>query len=276
VGERVLSFYKQLPFNYYSNALDMARDLMAVNAIAEYPPLYKYLRERPESRVLDVGCGAGWFVNSCTNFHDSVITGIDLNPVALKQARAVSRFVKGGERATFVQSDVFDFEPSDTFDVVSSLGVLHHTHDCHAAIRQAVKWVAPGGYLHLGLYHLYGRRPFLQHFAKIRAAGGSEEDQYREFARLNPNITDETHLTSWFRDQVLHPFETQHTFAEIAGLLEEEGFGIEATSINRFKRMPEMTKLFAMEKEYEALSERALNRRGKYFPGFFVVWARKH
>ena len=95
-----------------------------------------------------------------------------------------------------------------------------------------MKWVAPGGYLHLGLYHLYGRRPFLAHFAKFQADGASHSDLYDEFRKLNPDSTDETHLLSWFRDQVLHSHETQHTYDEVQSLLVDQGFVIEATSIN--------------------------------------------
>jgi hypothetical protein len=136
------------------------------------------------------------------------------------------------------------------------------------------QWVAPGGCLHLGLYHRYGRRPFLDHFTSIAASGGTEEDQYHEFARLNPEITDETHLLSWFRDQVLHPHETQHTFAEIHQLLCEEGFVVRATSINHFKQIGEPTRLYAQEQRYEHLAKAAL-RQGRYFPGFFVIWAQR-
>jgi 2-polyprenyl-3-methyl-5-hydroxy-6-metoxy-1,4-benzoquinol methylase len=88
----------------------------------------------------------------------------------------------------FIEANLFDFQPEQPFTVVNSLGVLHHTPDCHAAIRQVLKWVAPGGYLHLGLYHLYGRKPFLDHFAGLRAGGASEAELYYEFKKLNPNI----------------------------------------------------------------------------------------
>jgi hypothetical protein len=92
---------------------------------------------------------------------------------------------------------------------------------------------------------------------------------------LNPDISDETHLRSWFRDQVLHPHETQHTYEEISDVLREEGCVIEATSFNRFKRLPSLAKVTQLERRCERTSLDALCKKGRYYPGFFVVWARR-
>jgi 2-polyprenyl-3-methyl-5-hydroxy-6-metoxy-1,4-benzoquinol methylase len=181
----------------------------------------------------------------------------------------------GCEDNIFLQANLFEFNPDQPFDVVNSLGVLHHTADCQAAIRRVLQWIAPKGYLHLGLYHLYGRRPFLGYFADLRARGASETDQYEAFKELNSSITDETHMLSWFRDQVLHPHETQHTYEELHDVLTSEGFIIEATSINNFKRLPSLKLLIEMERRLEDKSKEALYRRKRYFPGFVVVWARR-
>ena len=273
--ETVLHFYKELPFNYYSNAVDTAVQLLRENRVKAYPSLHRHLRARPGARVLDVGCGAGWFVNSCAHYYDTTTVGTDLNPVVLKQARAVARLIPGCEQNSFVEANLFEFEPDQPFDVVNSLGVLHHTPDCHGAIRRVLRWIKPDGYLHLGLYHSYGRRPFLDHFANMRRNGASEADQYDAFKELNPDITDDTHLLSWFRDQVLHPHETQHTYEELHDLLKSEGFVIKATSINNFKRLESLERLIDMERRLEDRSKYMLYRKKRYFPGFVVVWAQR-
>jgi SAM-dependent methyltransferase len=219
--------------------------------------------------------GSGWFVNSCSYFYGCSATGIDLNPVVLKQARSVARLIDGCETNQFIETNLFDFQPEYPFTIVNSLGVLHHTPDCHAAIRHVLKWVAPGGYLHLGLYHRYGRKPFLDHFKSLQARGATDAELYEEFKILNPNITDETHMLSWFRDQVLHPHETQHTYEEITALLASEGFVIEATSINNFKKPLPLAEIIEMEQGLAEVSKKALYQKRRYFPGFFVLWARR-
>lgn len=273
--ERVLAFYKELPFNYYSNAVDTTLELLRKNQLKVYRPLHRYLRGRPSARVIDVGCGAGWFVNSCAHYYASAAVGVDLNSVALRQARSVARFMPRCDNVEFLERDVFTFEPEGRFDVVNSLGVLHSTPDCHGAIRRILDWIAPDGYLHLGLYHYYGRKPFLDHFAAMQRKGATYEELYEEFKRLNPDISDETHMLSWFRDQVLHPQETQHTHEELHGLLCDEGFVIEASSINNFKRLPPLEEIVKLEKACEEISRAALYKQRRYYPGFFSVWARR-
>jgi len=267
---RVSRFYQQLSFNVFGSAIEAASQISKKNRLKEYPPLHNYLKHNPESRVLDVGCGAGWFVNTCTHFYGVQATGIDLNTAALKQARAVARLTKP---ADFIQADIYKFR-TEPFDVVNSLGVLHHTPDCLGALSKVMEWVRPGGYLHLGLYHRYGRAPFLSHFQKMKEAGASKDELYQEFLRLSPGYSDETHAQSWFRDQVLHPHETQHTYEEISEMLEDSGWRIEATSINRFRAMPSRSELIEREKSYGMAAERAL-AKGRYFPGFFTVWAQR-
>jgi carbamoyltransferase len=273
--DRVLGFYRQLPFNYYSSAVDEASELVRANRVRSYPSLHRFLKKALRPSVLDVGCGAGWFANSCAHFYGAEVMGVDLNPVALRQAKSVARFIAGSADTEFVETDLFSFAPNRTFDVVNSLGVLHHTPDCHEAIRRVVRWIVPGGYLHLGLYHRHGRQPFLDHF-KVRIDRGESEDQLlEEFRRLNPDITDETHMRSWFRDQVLHPHESLHTYPEIDELLRDCGCVIEATSLNGFGALPSASRIAALEESCETASRKALRPKGRYYPGFFVVWARR-
>jgi len=271
----VLDFYREMPFNYYSNAVDTAQQLMRVNRLKEYPVVHRFLQDRPGARVIDVGCGAGWFVNSCAHYYGAKPLGLDLNPIVLRQARSVSRLMTGCEVLQFQAASVFEFDPGEQFDLVNSLGVLHSTPDCPGAIRRILPWVASEGRLHLGLYHYYGRKPFLEHFAKLQARGWSDRQLYDEYRSLNPDVSDETHMQSWFRDQVLHPHETQHTYEELHEILESEGFVIDSTSLNNFGPLPPLQEAIALEKQCEEISIRALNDERRYYPGFFSVWARR-
>ncbi len=85
---------------------------------------------------------------------------------------------------------------------------------------------------------------------------------------------DELHLVSWFRDQVLHPHETQHTLKESVNTLHACNMRLLATSINQFQPFESLTQLFEEEKSYEQLAQRYL-RKNRYFPGFFVFLAQK-
>ena len=104
-----------------------------------------------------------------------------------------------------------------------------------------MKQLVPGGYVHVGLYHRYGRAPLLDAFEKFRVELMETEDQqkineiveraYRHWIKLFNTSPDDTLNLSWFRDQCLHPYETQWTLSEILIWFEELGIEPEATSL---------------------------------------------
>ena len=279
VTERVSAFYDELPFNYQDTARATGF-IRARNQIADaYPDLDRRLR--PARTVLDVGCGAGWFSNTCAYYYNLPTRGIDLSTNALGRAEEISSALEVAELTDFRHFNLFELDGSEQFDVVASIGVLHHTADVPGAIAAASRCVAPGGALYLGLYHAPSRRPFLQvfeHYRQLEHERGLAADEFEEaFARyreLDTRSVDPEFLRSWFRDQVLHPHETQHTLAELSGLLGEIGFEVESTSINRFATVEHVEDLFAQEGAWEEHARRRL-ADGVYLPGFFTVLARR-
>ncbi|MFD2472411.1 class I SAM-dependent methyltransferase [Amycolatopsis silviterrae] len=272
----VLAFYRELPFNYRTNAKQHADELRRANPLLDYPPLVALLRERPS--LLDVGCGAGWLVNAAAWHYGCAARGIDFNPVVVERAREVAGEL--GTQGRFEVADLFEHRPAEKFDVVTSMGVLHSTNDCLGGVEHIGRsFVAHGGRMFIGLYHEYARRPFLAHFEAMRRRGASEDAMYAEFRRLRVGSgvpdDDEVFALSWFRDQVLHPHETTHTLAELLPLLSDLGYRVESTSINDFGPVPAdpATLLFA-EKKLAEHARRAL-LAGRFVPGFFVFQARR-
>lgn len=267
----VLEFYKSLPFNERGSAADHAPAIAARDAVAAYPVLVPLLR--PQARVLEVGCGTGWFSNSIGLHYRASVLGIDFNPVAVARAREVAEILRVA--VEFREADLFRFVPEAPFDVVVSLGVLHHTDDCIAAVRRLYRrFVRPGGHVLIGLYHSYGRAPFLAHFREMKQRGASEAEMLARYRQLDSRLDDDTHALSWFRDQVLHPHETQHSLAEMLPVMAAGGMTLIATSINRFAPIESVDALLAEEKTYRGRAEAYL-REDRYFPGFFLFLARK-
>jgi SAM-dependent methyltransferase len=281
VTDRVAAFYEELPFNYLG-ARAAASVIRERNQIeSAYPDLDSALREGTAQTVLDVGCGTGWFSNTCAYHYGCRTLGIDLSTTALERARATSVELGIAGRVTFTGGDLFELG-TEAFDVVVSIGVLHHTHHLGHALQHVTRAVAAGGTLYLGLYHAYGRRAFLElfeHYRSRNAEGSLTPEELEEglalYQELNPGVTDRDFLRSWFRDQVLHPHETQHTLAELHRLLNSLDFEIRSTSINGFQPFESLEALFEREKElYEHSRQRNIIERS-YFPGFFTVLARR-
>jgi 2-polyprenyl-3-methyl-5-hydroxy-6-metoxy-1,4-benzoquinol methylase len=271
-GALVLDFYRRLPFNVTADPDAIAAEIRSFDSVSEYPPLRQILN--PKARTLDVGCGGGWLSNSIAYHYRAPVTGVDFNPVAVEFAKRVSASL--GVAASFEQVDLFAFEPDRPYDVVVSLGVLHHTADCMGALRRLCRHtVRRGGFLFVGLYHLHGRRPFLQHFGEMKRRGANDDAMLAEFARLIGNQPiDHTHLVSWFRDQVLHPHETQHTLSECANVLLTEKMELLSTSLNDYARVTSMSAVFEQEEALEDVGRKRL-LEGRYYPGFFCFLARR-
>ncbi len=102
--------------------------------------------------VLDVGCGMGRFADVVSRWGGRVI-GIDLS-LAVEAAYAN---LSGRENVRILQADLFHlpFRPG-SFDIVYSIGVLHHTPDCEKAFRQLIPFVRPGGRVCVWVYGTMG------------------------------------------------------------------------------------------------------------------------
>ena len=257
IDKQVLDFYKQLPFNYKGTVETHALGVVERKSYGEkLEPLLK-----KGTKVLEVGCGAGWFANGIAYHYKCDVKAFDFNPVVIERAKEVRDYL--GLSVDYFVEDVFDYEPKELADVVVSIGVLHHTLDPLNAVKYCSEFIKEGGHMYLGLYHEYGRRPFLNHFKKLQKDGLSEDELFAEYCKLDKRISDKTQLKSWFRDQVLHPHENQYTLEEMKDLLSTLDMTLEYSSIE------------GDEKKYTDIAEQKL-QDGSYYPGFFNILARKN
>lgn len=101
--------------------------------------------------LLEIGCGMGTDLLQFARGGASC-TGIDLTPRSIEITR--HRFALYGYEGSFMVSDGEQLPfRSNTFDVVYSNGVLHHTPNTEAAIREIHRVLRPGGVAKVMLYH---------------------------------------------------------------------------------------------------------------------------
>ena len=99
-------------------------------------------------RVLEVGCGMGKYLKVASE-HAAEVIGMDLSD-SLQRAQHETR---DRPNVHLVQGDIL-YPPlrRQSMDFVYSVGVLHHTPDCHRAFLRCASLVAPGGLLAVWLY----------------------------------------------------------------------------------------------------------------------------
>src|SRR4051794_32891808 len=102
-------------------------------------------------RVLDVGCGQGIDVARYAQ-GGARATGVDLTPRHVELAK--QHLAAMGLEADVREGDAEALSfPDDTFDRASSNGVLHHTPDIGAALREVCRVLVPGGEARIIVYN---------------------------------------------------------------------------------------------------------------------------
>jgi SAM-dependent methyltransferase len=105
-------------------------------------------RELAGRLVLDAGCGGGRYARLLGR-HGARVVGVDLSSAVDKAAALCAEFPD----VAIVQADLLDLPVADgAFDLVYSIGVLHHTPDPRRAFAQIARRVKTGGRLAVWLY----------------------------------------------------------------------------------------------------------------------------
>jgi SAM-dependent methyltransferase len=107
----------------------------------------------PGKRVLDAGCGTGRHAYFAAEYGAEEVVGLDLSE-AVETAR---RVLAGFDSAEVVQGDLLrpplrTVAENGGFDLVYSIGVLHHLPDPYEGFRSLLRFVRPGGRIAVWVY----------------------------------------------------------------------------------------------------------------------------
>jgi 2-polyprenyl-3-methyl-5-hydroxy-6-metoxy-1,4-benzoquinol methylase len=102
-------------------------------------------------KVLDIGCGAGWFAVNYA-LAGAISFAIDLTPRAVELVKQHAQYRGVDVDAREANAEQLPFG-DDSFDLVHSCGVLHHTPDTQKAMSEAFRVLKPGGLARIALYH---------------------------------------------------------------------------------------------------------------------------
>lgn len=129
-------------------------EMLAAEAEPEFGPQEQLFAERkiaalqtilppPSATVLECGCGSAE-VSAAMAAQGYDCTLLDASPAALHVARR--RFERRGLRATYTLGNVYSLPfPDDSFDILTSFGLLEHFADVEKVIAEMVRVIRPGG-----------------------------------------------------------------------------------------------------------------------------------
>ena len=169
-------------------------------------------------KVLEIGCGIG---TDTINFarHGAFVTAVDISDQSLEVAKRRAEVFGLQDRIRFVHAnseDLCQVLPDETYDLVFSFGVIHHTPHPGRILQQISRYVKPGSTIKIMVYHRYSWKVLwiLLVYGKCR------------FWRL------EKLVAQYSEAQEGCPITYIYTRAEGRRLLEEAGFRVREVSVD--------------------------------------------
>ena len=188
---------------------------------------------KPE--ILIAGCGTGQHaLTTASRFANSNVLAIDLSLSSLSYAQRKTSELNV-KNIKYMQADILDLENlGKKFDVIESVGVLHHMKDLMEGLLILKKCLKTGGLMKLGIYSEKGRASVIRGRELIEQLGLNDlKENMLEVRKVIfdsddvvlknvPNFMD-FYSTSGLKDLLFHVQEHRFDLPDIKNFLKEVG-----------------------------------------------------
>ena len=131
-------------------------------------PGFAAFEEARGKRVLEIGCGSGADPVMFAATHGACDVGVDLTQKAVDATRRHLALQGLEGRCELANVERLRYE-DDSFDVVYSYGVLHHTRSPERAMQEVWRVLKPGGVALVMLYHRHSFNYYVRILLYMRA-----------------------------------------------------------------------------------------------------------
>ena len=136
-------------------------------------------------KFLDAGCGNG--LTASTLFNKEInkfdYCGVDIAEDAVKTAKV--RFEEEEMNGRFVIDNIENMDMGETFDIIMSSGVIHHTSNPQVTFLNLVKHLNPGGTLFFYIYKEKAPiREFCDDYIRNKIANLDDEKAWEKLMQL--------------------------------------------------------------------------------------------
>jgi len=135
---------------FFAGYARLRRSVDGLDGAPEWPTLRSMLPAMAGKRVVDLGCGFGWFCRWTREAGATEVLGLDVSANMLARARETT----ADPAITYRQADLETLElPAASFDLAYSALTLHYLEKLDALFATVHRALAPGGHFVFSAEH---------------------------------------------------------------------------------------------------------------------------
>jgi ubiquinone/menaquinone biosynthesis C-methylase UbiE len=189
---------------FFEGYLRLRRSVEGLDGAAEWPALRAMLPDLRDRRVVDLGCGLGWFCRWARQAGAAEILGLDVSEKMLAGARSATTETN----ISYARADMERLDlPVASFDLAYSSLALHYIDNLAGALATVHRALVPGGSLVFSVEHPIFMAP--AHPAWTQNADGSKTWPVDGYLEEGPRSTD------WLAKGVIKQHRTVGTYLNL-------------------------------------------------------------
>jgi SAM-dependent methyltransferase len=189
---------------FFAGYSRLPRSIHGLDGAPEWPVLRTMLPDLRGRRVLDLGCGFGWFCRWAREQGAALAEGIDVSENMLARARATT----SDPAIVYSRADMERLAlPAAAFDLVYSSLALHYVLDLECLLSEAHQSLVPGGALVFSVEHPTMTAPAVQRW--------STDAEGRKTWGLNGYLDEGPRTTDWLTKGVIKQHRTLATYVNL-------------------------------------------------------------
>jgi ubiquinone/menaquinone biosynthesis C-methylase UbiE len=197
---------------FFAGYARLPRSVEGLAGAPEWPSLRALLPDLRGAKVLDLGCGYGWFCRWAREAGATAVLGIDVSEKMLARAQADA----SDPAVTYWRADMESLAlPGEAFDLAYSSLALHYIADPSGLIAQVYRSLVRGGMLVFSTEHPIFSAPGAPKWT-LDSAG-------QKIWPLNHYLDEGPRTTNWLAPGVIRH---HRTIATTVNLLLQAGFAI--------------------------------------------------
>jgi SAM-dependent methyltransferase len=156
--------------DFFAGYARLPRSVSGLDGAAEWPRLRAMLPSMAGLRVLDLGCGYGWFARWARTAGAASVLGLDVSEMMLARAAADTKDDAIAYRRADLESLIL---PEAAWDLVYSSLAFHYIVGMEALFAQVHRTLAPGGRFVFSVEHPLYTAPRVPKWNKDDAGGST-------------------------------------------------------------------------------------------------------